>query len=148
MKSQEPKNSAALFFLIISIFAILWSTLLQKKIPWEFVMAKYAKQGIRAFFYHTTDPGSVCWFGIASGVLITFYAIVQVSLVSRYIQQDNKAHLQRLLNASIGINIVVLILMFLMNSWFVNKNRSLFENSFPFFICQFIAIGLLYGQTR
>lgn len=146
---MKAKQIAAIVLLTFSIFAIIWSTLLQPKIPLIRVQHMYNKIGTKSFFYHTSDPGSVCWFGVFSGVLIVIYSSIQLWLVIDFLKSDDQTNIKRLLIASIVINLIIFFLMLLMNSYFVHSLRGiqrhgLFENSIPFFVTQFIAIGLLW----
>lgn len=141
---------AAYVLFSIGLINIIWSTLFQEKTSWNEVIRMFnGRDGYQAFFIHTSKPGSVCWFGILSGILIILYSVIQFILVDKYLRNDDKTSLQSLLNASIGINVVILLLMFVMNSTFAHYGQGvgfrlgLFEHSLIYFICQFIAIGWL-----
>lgn len=145
--------TAAYALLAFSLVNITWSTLFQQKLPWAEVVEDSRTRGWRAFFYHTSDPGSVCWFGIFSGVLILTFSIAQFILVHKYVRENNPAHLRVLLHACIGIYVIIFMLMLAMNSSVAHylrgwgARRGLFDHSLVFFICQFTAIGLLYPPT-
>lgn len=146
---MKAKQIAASVLLTFSILAIIWSTLLQPKIPLKKVQDMYAKIGIQSFFYHTHHAGSVCWFGVVSGFLIVLYSIIQLALVIHFLKSDDQTSMKRLLIASIVINLVIFFCMLFMNSYFVHSlrgfnQRGLFDNSIPFFVAQFTAIGLLW----
>lgn len=146
---MTPNQIAAIALLAFSILAILWSTLLQPKIPLKQVQDLYKTMGAKAFFYHTSDAGSVCWFGVFSGILLVIYSIVQLSFAIDFVKSNDRENMKRLLIASIVINLIVFFLMLFMNSYFAHslrgfKRRGLFDNSIPFFVTQFIAIALLW----
>jgi hypothetical protein len=128
----------ALVLIICSLINIIWSTLLQEKIPWNKVLEWKNEEGALAFFYHTETPGSVCWFGIFSGLLISIFLVVQIALVSYFSSEETYSEnaLEIIMYMSLAIVSLIALMTYVMN-------RGLFKNSLVFLVCQYIAIGLI-----
>lgn len=129
-------------FQFLSLLSILWSTQFQER---------YHKKRapLKDYFIHTTQPGSVCQFGIDSGKLIILLIIIQMYLTHTYITKKDKKSLNTLMYVSITILSIIFISMLSMNSGISNKihmkkwSRGLFENSIPFFLFQVLSIILM-----
>lgn len=139
-ESMDSLDISVISLLVISILNITWSTLFQKKIPWSVVKENRKTMGNLAFFYHTEHPGSVCWFGIFSGVLILIFGIVQLALVIYFLKKQDTTSLIILMYVSLGINLLITILMTLMNP-------GLLKNSSIYLLCQYVAICVVFIKT-
>lgn len=148
-------SQVAFAMLGIGMLNITWSTLLQEKIDWAWVQGAYdGSLGYQAFLMHRPIAGSVCYLGIFSGILILLFNAIQFGLIQRFLKRKDSKQLKKLLDASIGINVVIFFLMLGMNSfashYYVEgiHRHGLFENSLLYFVAQFTAIGLLYPKKK
>lgn len=158
---MQTQQQIALGLLGVSMINIFWSTLLQEKKPWDTFTWEWRRFGpMRAFFGHPPVAGSVCYFGIVSGILILIFNAIQLSLAIRYVREKKTDALRTLLKVSIALNVIIFVLMLLMNSFAIHYfvlrihfkmkievPHGLFDNSIIYFIAQFTAIKLLYSPS-
>ena len=104
---------------------------------------------------HSSEPGSVCEFGIQSGKLICIWLLINLILTVIYNVsniKNKKQQLTILMYVNIAILGIVFICSLLMNSGLLNLyeiinnnsyKRGLWENLIPFWIFSIINIILL-----
>lgn len=148
---NDTLNIVALTLICVSTLAVAWSTLFQEKLPYEIFQFYLEQYGWKAFLVHTSAPGSVCWFGVATGVFIVSYTGIQIWKVIECLQkgEDARDTLKILLISSIVVNVIIFFAMLFANSYVAHAYRGnarigLFDQTLPFFVCQFVAIPLLW----